>query len=454
MDIALLTRPRLDEDGEFQSGGVANMVTRRDYERCFQAPRKPGAVRFGEASSCLPFYPEAARRIAEQIPEGKIVVVLRDPVERTLAHYALFERQGPRNTAASRTRWSRRSGGWLRVGPTIGRISGCRSTRSRCDAISRSSRCRKFIWCGRRAWRVRRCARQRGATCWSSWASTRRFPHQRSEGSALPPIPTAGECRSARGVMCHRGSRRRASFIRRCFQRRRSARRRCGGWQATAARRGAPAGRMAHSADAAPGAKGAVFQHLLFTRDLTREALYCRKVSHNPTAHPRLSMAGGMNFLKDEIISFDGYFNAFFESLVAEHTGMRSIQLRLDFTGHFFVEVLRFAQGRAAQLRRQRAERRRTRDGPLAIDWTLTTDSPLGSRLAFHLTCLSKTGRSPQAAGGRRPRRAGRAARHPLLHIQEARVHRTHRAPGRRLPPARTRELPYNCRRQWVGPAG
>ena len=89
-DMSLLTRPRLTESGGFEAAPVAHVVHRRDYERCFQAARKPEAICFGEASPAYLYYPEAARHIAAQVPGCKIVVVLRDPVERLLAHFSSF----------------------------------------------------------------------------------------------------------------------------------------------------------------------------------------------------------------------------------------------------------------------------------------------------------------------------------------------------------------------------
>ncbi len=143
---------------------------------------------------------------------------------------------------------------------------------------------------------------------------------------------------------------------------------------------------------------GSVFQHVLFTKDLSREPLYHRKISHGAGPGPRLSQAGHMNFLKDDAVSFDGYFNAFFESHVVERAGLSSIQLQLDLVGPFYVEVLRFAQGRAAQLVVGVTHDGGAGNEPFVLEVELSSDSPLGSRLAFHLTCLSKQG---QLTGGR-----------------------------------------------------
>ena len=66
-DSAFLHRPRLKPDDTFEIADVARVTSRRDYELCFRpADRRPGALRFGEASPAYFFYPEAARRIARE----------------------------------------------------------------------------------------------------------------------------------------------------------------------------------------------------------------------------------------------------------------------------------------------------------------------------------------------------------------------------------------------------
>jgi len=48
----------------------------------------------GEASPFYLFHPQSARRIAETYPDIKIVIILRDPVERAISHYDQQHRRG------------------------------------------------------------------------------------------------------------------------------------------------------------------------------------------------------------------------------------------------------------------------------------------------------------------------------------------------------------------------
>lgn len=387
MDTALLTRPRLGADGQYRAADVAHLVTRGEYERCFQALDKPAAVRFGEASPAYLFYPQAARRIAEQNPHCKIVVLLRDPVERVLEHYTAFEQQGREHLSleeALEQEERRLAEGWAFHWSYL---NLSRYTAGLTRYLARFPLPQIHL--------VQAESLRRATPCPHAWRALLQFlevnpdvpaPGQAAGPENAPAAPVSQRTRRSLADRLHGET----EFYREVFSeapfRKTALRRLAGGGS-----HGQYGGASPTSPKAAAGG-GAVFQHLLFTSDLTREALYYRKVSHNHTAHPRMSNTGGMNFLKDEIISFDGFFNAFFESLAAERTGMPSIQLRLEFSGQFFVEVIRLAQGRAPQLIVSAQSERRHGDGPLILEADLSTDSPLGSRLAFHLTCLSKTG--------------------------------------------------------------
>jgi hypothetical protein len=74
--------------------GINRRTTTRleDYRALF-AGAGPASVR-GEASTVYLYHPEAARRIAEQVPGAKLVVVLRDPVERAYSAYLHLRRAG------------------------------------------------------------------------------------------------------------------------------------------------------------------------------------------------------------------------------------------------------------------------------------------------------------------------------------------------------------------------
>lgn len=401
MDKALLRTPRLGvDDGEFRPAEVAHVVGRADYERCFHSSAKPDALRRGEASPAYLFYPGAARRISEEIPDCKIVVLLRDPVERTLANYALLEAQGREHLGledALEQERRRLAEGWSFHWSYLGQSLYV-------AALTRYLA--RFPLQGIHL--VRAESLENPATRPAEWRSLLQFlgvaadaplpvSARADDAFSLPVAGSAGSSESARRTVAERlGAEThffRSVFAEAPFQR--AALRRLATGSSVPADIGVGfhknGSAAAASKDPDPAA-GSVFQHLLLASDPFREPLYYRKISSNAGLHPRLSSAGTMNFRKDENFAFDGYFNAFFESLVAEHTGLRSIQLRLEFSGRFFIEIIRLAQARAPQVIATAESERRLGDGPLVMEVDLTTDSPLGSRLIFHITCLSKEG--------------------------------------------------------------
>ena len=400
LDTALLSRPRLNADGTFQRADVARVVGRQDYERCFQTAHKPGALRVGEASPAYGFYPKAARRIAEEIPHCKIVAVLRDPVERVLAHHAAFEEQGREHLSlegALEREEQRLAAGWSYHWSYLG-MSRYPASLARYLAQFALPQIHLV-----RAEDLRNP--ERGPVAWQSLlkflgvdAGVPPPPElARLDGVHHPPAATgstgvAGVTR--RALSDH--LRVEARFYREVFSEatfRRSTLRDLA--RGEFSREGPGVRRQANDGGQTAGKPpddGAVFQHILLTDDPVRGPLYHRKVSHNHGACPRVHPEGGMRFLKDEVFSFDGFFNAFFESLVAEHTGMSTVQLRLEFSGRFFIEVFRLAQGRAPQLVTSVQSERRPGESPFVLALDLSVANPLGSRLVFNLACLSKEG--------------------------------------------------------------
>ena len=393
-DMSLLARPRSTESGEFEAASVARVANRRDYERCYQAAYKPGAIRFGEASPAYLYYPEAPRHIAEQVPDCKIVVLLRDPMERLLAHYTSFyDVQGREHLSledALEQEEQRLSENWAFHWAYFGLSN---YTPALMRYLARFPLPQIHLV---RAEDIHHPETWRALLEFLAVDSDFPLPAFTAPDTDFPPFDPSSTNISPRTR--HALAKRlqsQTNFYHEVFSEapfRQAALRRlvaggasssaCSAWRTNAG------GSVGGTTNA-----GTAFQYLLFTSDYAREPLYHRKISHNHSAHPRIAKAGGMNFLKDEVISFDGFYNAFFESLVAERTGIPSIQLHLEFTGHFFVEVLRFAQGRAPQLVASTQSERRHEDGSLILEVDLSTDSPLGSRLALHLTCLSKDGR-------------------------------------------------------------
>ncbi len=401
-DAVFLNRPRLRIDGEFEPAATARVTTRRDYERCFQATDKPGAILFGEASPAYSFYPEAARRIAKTMPHAKIVMMLRDPVERALAHYAAFVQEGREhlNLAMALEQEKRRlSTGWA-YHWAYGGLSEYTVALRRYLAHFPLPQIHLV-----RAEDLQDAARHpaawRALLAFLKVDADVKLPNAARFDEGYPPLGTSAVAADARVALANR-LRHETEFYSEVFSET--------PFRQAALRHLAEGVQKANGALPSDGKPdlGSVFQHVLFTKDMAREALYHRKISPGVSVGPRLSQAGHMNFLKDDVMSFDGYFNAFFESMVAERTGLSSIQLHLDLVGRFYVEILRFAQGRDGQLVASVLHDGRSGSEPFALEVELASDNPLGSRLAFHLTCLSKQG---QLTGGRwwttaAPRRA------------------------------------------------
>lgn len=59
--------------------------SREEYERLFDKVKTEKAV--GESSVFYLYYPETAKRIQQEIPEAKIIMVLRNPVDRAFSAY-------------------------------------------------------------------------------------------------------------------------------------------------------------------------------------------------------------------------------------------------------------------------------------------------------------------------------------------------------------------------------
>lgn len=395
-DSALTARPSSASRRDPGVLDVGRVVSRREYERCFQTRFKPEAIRCGEVSPAYLYYPEAARRISEQLPHCKIVAVLRDPLERALAHYSAFELLGREHMSleeALELEEERLAQNWSYQWAYRG-LSCYKNSLKRYLARFPSSQIHLLDY----------KALHKPASQPAAWRSLLAFLEVDNEASPaglsefndhLQPdavhssIPDRVRSRLADSLSDE------TAFYNELFAEAPFSK---GALRRAAGSRTVPSVHGAVRSSDQPGedssTAGAPFQHLLFTCDLTRESLYYRKISHHPGAHPRVSNRGAMNLLKDEVISFDGFYNAFFESLVSEHTGIESIQLRLELSGKFFVEVLRFAMGRAPQLiaSSQGERERRLDEGPLVLQLDLSNDSPLGSRLAFHVTCLSKEG--------------------------------------------------------------
>jgi hypothetical protein len=76
-----------------------NLIEEEDvewYRQCFPQPRWEDSRRTitGEATPYYLFYPHAAKRMAEVVPEARVIALLRDPVDRAYSHYQHVVRKG------------------------------------------------------------------------------------------------------------------------------------------------------------------------------------------------------------------------------------------------------------------------------------------------------------------------------------------------------------------------
>lgn len=65
-----------------------------NWYRSFFPLRRPGAWITGEATPAYLFYPECAPRIHALLPRARLIVLLRNPVDRAISHYHHMVRQG------------------------------------------------------------------------------------------------------------------------------------------------------------------------------------------------------------------------------------------------------------------------------------------------------------------------------------------------------------------------
>src|SRR5262245_44057756 len=63
-----------------------------EYVKLFEASN--GAHAIGEASVSYLFYPEVPRRLNEKFPDARIIIVLRNPVDRAYSHYYMEHKLG------------------------------------------------------------------------------------------------------------------------------------------------------------------------------------------------------------------------------------------------------------------------------------------------------------------------------------------------------------------------
>lgn len=77
-----------DPDGPAGSSG-ATVQTLEEYSRLFAGAESTGARAIGEASPSYFQSPDAARRIRECLPEARLIVSLRNPVDKVYSQYQM-----------------------------------------------------------------------------------------------------------------------------------------------------------------------------------------------------------------------------------------------------------------------------------------------------------------------------------------------------------------------------
>ena len=115
---------------------------RADYEALFDSA--PAGVLRGESTPFYLYNRDAQRRIRARIPDAKLIVVLRDPVERAHSNWTHLWSAGLERSATWSRRARRRTGGSRRAGLSSGitpRSAGTGSSWSTCSGCSRASRC-------------------------------------------------------------------------------------------------------------------------------------------------------------------------------------------------------------------------------------------------------------------------------------------------------------------------
>jgi len=89
-EVNFFSREEIEAQGLYYKDFQANNF--EDYEKLFEDSKGEQAI--GEASVSYLFYPNVPLKIKRLIPKCKIIIVLRDPVERAFSHYLMDKRLG------------------------------------------------------------------------------------------------------------------------------------------------------------------------------------------------------------------------------------------------------------------------------------------------------------------------------------------------------------------------
>jgi len=94
--MSLVKEPQYFSPNCSRTDGLPRIVARDEYLRLFTDVQNEKAV--GEASTSYLWDPKSAELICQDIPDAKIICILRDPIQRAFSHYRIhlrsnFEKQ-------------------------------------------------------------------------------------------------------------------------------------------------------------------------------------------------------------------------------------------------------------------------------------------------------------------------------------------------------------------------
>ena len=116
---------------------------RRDYAALFaEAPEETLRL---ESTPFYLYLANARRRIAEELPDARLIAVVRDPIDRAYSNWMHLWVDGLEPSATSWPRGTPRTSGWTRAGHRSGTTAGWDDTASSCRTCSRG-------WTGNGCW--------------------------------------------------------------------------------------------------------------------------------------------------------------------------------------------------------------------------------------------------------------------------------------------------------------
>jgi galactofuranosylgalactofuranosylrhamnosyl-N-acetylglucosaminyl-diphospho-decaprenol beta-1,5/1,6-galactofuranosyltransferase len=129
-----------------------------------------------------------------------------------------------------------------------------------------------------------------------------------------------------------------------------------------------------------------LFQSHTISRQNGRFSLYFKKMGGETPVHLILNNDNTLKLYYRDVISFDTYFNTFFENYVTTHTVLEKIILSVKVKGRGCLEIFRFIEGKSFQTLSINLFNTNGEITELRHEIILEKDHQLGSRISFHLT--------------------------------------------------------------------